>query len=367
MLLRKKPSSVEHPQLELLGIDSAQNRKLKAHLKEALQELALDIPVVEISEIEKLLQYDISGIPSLAINGRVLFQQLVPSVEELKRIIFEALNTDIKATAMKKILVPTDFSAPADHALDYALAIANQTGASITLLHAYKIYSTAGMFVSIESYMQDDAGPDLSKRLKQIEPQLRNGARVEARSVNGEPIVAIADVAEAGNYDLIVMGTKGAGGLKEVFVGSITHGVIRATQKAVLAIPEGARFNPIKTIVMAVDSERISSSAVTSALVNLSRAFQAKIKIFHKDTGETDHGIDASIDRALELVEHSFHYELDNSGNTIKSIDQFVADTEADMLCLVRRKRNIMDEIFHSSITTKEAFHSVVPLLILRD
>lgn len=358
---------MEHPQLELLGIDSAQNRKLKAHLKEALQALLLDIPIVEISDIEKLLQYDISGIPSLAINGRVLFQQMVPSVEELKRIIAEALNTDIKATAMKKILVPTDFSAPADNALDYALAIANQTGASITLLHAYKIYSTAGMFVSIESYMQDDAGPDLSKRLKRIEPQLRNGARMEARSVNGDPIVAITDVAEGGDYDLVVMGTKGASGFKEVFVGSITNGVIRAINKPVLAIPEGAQYDQIKTIVMAVDSDRISSGVVTSALVHIAKAFQAKVKIFHKDTGEADHGIDASIDRVLDFIEHSFHYELDNSGNTVKSIDQFVTDTQADMLCLVRRKRNIMDEVFHSSITTKEAFHSVVPLLILRD
>lgn len=74
------------PRLKLLGVGSADTRALKANIKEALKQLSLNIIVDDIERLEQLLEYDISGIPALAYNGQVLFQKMVPSVDDLKEL-----------------------------------------------------------------------------------------------------------------------------------------------------------------------------------------------------------------------------------------------------------------------------------------
>ncbi|MBK7870651.1 MAG: thioredoxin family protein [Saprospiraceae bacterium] len=77
----------EIPRLKLLGVGSSEMRALKTNLLLALQELGLNVIIEEIEEFEKLMQYDISGIPALSFDGKVLLQKQVPSVEVLKDIL----------------------------------------------------------------------------------------------------------------------------------------------------------------------------------------------------------------------------------------------------------------------------------------
>ncbi len=78
------------PHLKILGVGSAETRTLKANVKEALEQLSLDTTVEEVERVEQLMEYDISGIPALAYEEKILFQKTVPSVEELK-VIFRYL------------------------------------------------------------------------------------------------------------------------------------------------------------------------------------------------------------------------------------------------------------------------------------
>lgn len=267
---------------------------------------------------------------------------------------------------MKKILAPTDFSNNARQALPYVVAIANLFGSEITLVHTYRVYSTTGMFVSVESYMREDARADMLKLVREIERQLENGARVRTKIVRGDAIPVITDIAEKENFDLIVMGTQGASGLKEIFLGSTTHGVSRQTGTPVLAIPAGFIYRPIEKVVLAIDEEGIPYAKVIAPLVNLCKALEARIAVYHKDTGDGGRGIDPSVDIFLEGVDYSLHYELDTD-NINDSINNFVLDYQADLLCMIRRKLSFLEKIFHTSHTSKEVFDSPTPLLILHD
>lgn len=268
---------------------------------------------------------------------------------------------------MKKILVPTDFSEHANKALAFAIDVANQFGSQITLLHTYKVYSSTGSFVSVGSYMEEDAAEQMLKLVTSYEPKLKGGSKLQSKIVRTDSTVQfIAKLADQSAFDLIVMGTQGASGLKEIFIGSVTNGVIRNTQTPILAIPHDYDYRPVKTIIFAVDEEGISSPKVTSPLVKLANGYDAKVRIYHLDTGEESNGIDPTIDMFLEGVEHSFHYELEGD-NIVDSINQFVEDYQAELLCLVRRKRGFLEDVFHISITSREAFHSDVPLLVLHD
>lgn len=266
---------------------------------------------------------------------------------------------------MKKLLVPTDFSDNADNAIQYAVELAGMLEASITLVHTYKVYSTSGMFISVESYLKKDAARQMLEIYERIEKRLGK-ERVESKIIRGDTIPVISDMANKSDYDLIVMGTQGASGLEEIFTGTTTNGVLKKSQKPVLAIPEGFSYAPLKNIVLAIDQKGLSVSKVISPLVKLAQKANAHVRIFHKDVGEEDPGIDPSVEIYLEAVEHSFHYDLDDD-QLNESINQFVKDYKADMLAMIRRRRSFLEEVFHVSATTKEAFNSPVPLLILMD
>lgn len=266
---------------------------------------------------------------------------------------------------MKKLLVPTDFSENARNALPYAIAIANLFGAEIHLVHTYRIHSTTGSFISVESFIQEDAAQEMLKLVREIERQLKNGAKIETKAVRGEAVSTLVRLAQKEPYDLIVMGTQGASGLKEIFLGSTTNGVVQKTKIPLLAVPSYFTYRPIRRIVLAIDELGFSQFKVVAPLVNLIRALKAETAVYHKDTGAQDRGIDPSVNMFLEDVEYSVHYELAGDGVN-ESINSFVLDYEADLLCMIRRKAGVLEKIFHSSHTSKEVFNSPVPLLVLQ-
>ncbi len=382
-LLKQNERQSPVPEIELLGIGSSRHKKLRANLLAAMEILQLQVPIKEVSDIDELMEYDISAIPALIVDGKAIFQQVVPTVDDIVIVLkvllgsepnrekenhHQAVQTELneKKHLMKKILVPTDFSENAENALTYAVAIANHFGGTITLLHTYKVYSSAGMFLSVESYMEKEAAKNMLQIVNRIEPRLERGAAIESRIIRGDAVPVISDMADKSGYGLIIMGTQGSSALKEIFTGSTTNGVMRSTDTAVLAIPNGYDFKPIKNIVFAVDEEGISHAGITVPLAKIAKSFGAMVHVFHQDVGTEDDGIDPSIDIFLNGVEHSFHYELDEQAVN-ESINNFVAEYDAGLLCMVRRKRGFLEEAFHVSNTTKEVFNSPVPLLILHD
>ncbi|HQU57560.1 MAG: universal stress protein [Phaeodactylibacter sp.] len=267
---------------------------------------------------------------------------------------------------MKKILFPTDFSSNAENALAYAIDFANKCTGKITLLHTFRLHSSAAMFLSVESIMEQDAIKQMASLIQRMEPKLREGAKIDSKIVRGDAVPVITDMADKSGFDLIIMGTQGATGLKEVFFGSTANGVLKNSETPVLAIPNGFAFRPIRKIVFAVDEAGITHPGVTSMLVQMAKMCGAKIFVFHQGLGKNDDGIDPSVDIYLDGAKYSFHYELDDASIN-ESINSFVADYEADMLCMVRRQRGFLEEAFHVSATTREVFNSPVPLLVLHD
>jgi nucleotide-binding universal stress UspA family protein len=266
---------------------------------------------------------------------------------------------------MKKILVPTDFSDNARNALAHAIEIANLFGGQIHLLHAYRMPSRAGMFKSVESYMLDEIRPQMQDWEEWTKERLTGGGEVGHTILRDDFIHAVSAVASKQAIDLIVMGTQGASGIKEVFLGSNTGMILKHCRLPLLAIPSGFAFRPIRTIVLAIDDQDISSRQVLVPLSGLAKALQSKVLVYHVEK-EEDAGIDPSVSQFLEDLEFSLHYESDTSDFN-KKLNAFVHDQQADLLCMVRRPKWIFERLFGGSVTLKTVFNSPVPLLVLRD
>lgn len=264
---------------------------------------------------------------------------------------------------MKKILVPTDFSENALNALEYALAIASVTGSHVTVLHTYTVPRPTGSMASLADILKEDA----EKEMSQFLGQLPDGVDVDGKILRGDAVDTISSYAEQSGYDLVVMGTQGASGLKEVFIGSVTGGVMKKTLVAVLAIPAGYRFDGIKKIIFSVDNSKLSEAAVVSPLKALAAYCSSEIMVFHReDESDNNAGLVQTIGW-IEDVPHSVTVSFDTD-DVNESINAFAKENNADMLCLVRRHQGVLsffERLFRGSVTESQVFHSDIPLLIL--
>jgi nucleotide-binding universal stress UspA family protein len=139
----------------------------------------------------------------------------------------------------KKILVPTDFSAHAERALDYALALADKLQAQVQLLHSYEIpllsvpdapwVVSADVVATIESAATTALDGLVAERK-------RPAAQLTAHLKMGDPRNMIeAAVAELG-CDMVCMGTHGRRGITRMLLGSVAEYVVRTSTVPVLTI-----------------------------------------------------------------------------------------------------------------------------------
>ena len=143
--------------------------------------------------------------------------------------------------AIRRILVPVDFSAHSDRAVRYAATLAGQVGASVELLHVVEdlLATTAysKVFVAdVADVMQEEINRSARQLRLLAEGMFPHGADVETTVVVGRPARAIVDRAANGRFDLIVMGTHGRTGLSHMMVGSVAEHVVRISPCAVLTV-----------------------------------------------------------------------------------------------------------------------------------
>lgn len=159
------------------------------------------------------------------------------------------------------MLVPTDFSGPAAHALRCALEEASLHRAKVTLLHVvpprhgtdiYYITGSAdprrgssldpaldaclGARSSSEpAVVRSDPREDALTRLRDLMPASFHGSW-EAEVADGQPPETIVRFAQDNHVDLIVMGTHGRSGLQRMLLGSVAEHVLRLAQCPVLTV-----------------------------------------------------------------------------------------------------------------------------------
>ena len=147
-------------------------------------------------------------------------------------------------TRIARIMVPTDFSAASDAALEYARSLAGQMGASIDLVHVFEDPFTSGAFVGDGTIMMP---VDLRQALEQsARDQLasRHAAHVSTLAGSssllliGSPARRIVEHAGDTGVDLIVMGTHGRTGLGHLLLGSVAERVVRTAKCPVLTTRE---------------------------------------------------------------------------------------------------------------------------------
>src|ERR1051326_2237606 len=128
---------------------------------------------------------------------------------------------------MKTILVPTDFSKNSLNAIDYAVALAKKENAKIILLNSYYFLPSSSDIPYPADIIQSLRTDSINK-LNFLCEEISKRKKIKCKMVSKFDLTvpAIIETATEKKAGLIVMGTKGASGLKEVLMGSNTASVI---------------------------------------------------------------------------------------------------------------------------------------------
>lgn len=270
---------------------------------------------------------------------------------------------------MKTILVPTDFSANSENALDYAITLAQKEDAEIILLHAFYFTEVvpdipADIIGSKIKNMEEES----NNQLKILCHKVKN-ARVDCSYMSeyGTAVEMILETIDQYNIDLVIMGTKGKSKIERIILGSTTSRIIERAQCPVLAIPEKAFYKGIKKITYATDYHESDIEALKE-LVEIARPFDADIIILHALDENEDETEENSMKKFRNRIRQEIHYSrieyhLAYGDQLVNVLDEHIKRESPDLLAMSTHKRSFLDKIFGSSTTQKMASHIDIPLI----
>ncbi|HYL65765.1 MAG TPA: universal stress protein [Nitrosopumilaceae archaeon] len=135
---------------------------------------------------------------------------------------------------IKKILVPLDGSKNSFRGLDTGIYLARQCGATLTGLFVMSIYPRSFMPITYDKKYLTKATKEFMENAKKRAAQ--NGIVFVGKTIVGNESSEIVDFAAKNKFDIIVIGARGLGSVKEAFLGSVSHGVVHKSKIPVLIV-----------------------------------------------------------------------------------------------------------------------------------
>jgi general secretion pathway protein E len=213
---------------------------------------------------------------------------------------------------MKKILFPTDYSAASTAALRYAVSLAKQSDALLSVVYVEPpSLPPLGAVTPGESVNHPEEAA-LTKLLESLAGAPEHAARYELRSFRGDPAAEILRLADAEDVDLIVMATAGRSGWRRVLMGSVAEAIVRGAPCPVLTLKESQSPRdavgplPAATEEEAAESapgdpgQAITDAGGSRAMVLLNLAIEARATDVHLYPLDGDVEIRLRVDGVLE-------------------------------------------------------------------
>ena len=272
---------------------------------------------------------------------------------------------------MTKLLVPTDFSPQAMHALEIAVQLAKRYNAKIYLLHLLEMPETLidGPGIANTSelpealYFMRLAHQRFNDILKL--PLLQDIEVIEAAEFDGA-FEGIMDYVVKYDIDGIVMGSHGAKGLQELFIGSNTEKVVRHAHVPVLVVKSQNLDFKIRNFVFATDLQEDNILPVKKAL-KLAEKEGASLKLVYINTPnrfKTTLEIKKNYDKFIEELGISVeHFSIFNDHTIERGILNFTEHVNADLLGIGTHGRKGLAHFFNGSVSQDLVNHAQRPVI----
>lgn len=273
---------------------------------------------------------------------------------------------------MKKILVPTDFSPEAESALKVASLIARKNNSEIFLLHLLEIPLT-----NVDAVNTTADVPEVMFFMKMAHrkfEEILNSNYLKGLTVHQvlKPDASFNNIAEISNeqdVDMIVMGSHGASGFQEMFIGSNAEKVVRSSTVPVLVIKNEDEHFSIDDIVFASDFKKDNKETYYQA-TEFATTFGAQIHLLFVNTPSnftTTKEANKRIDNFIK--DYSFkNYTITiyNDDTVENGILNFAKDIDADLIGVSTHGRQGIAHFFNGSISEDLVNHAKRPVMTFK-
>lgn len=271
---------------------------------------------------------------------------------------------------MKKILVPTDFSAVAANAYQFAQEIALRQDASVDVMHAYHpSFDYSNPYLDMPAAEFDSIKRELLDQFVESNTHEAGGGVATL----SKPILSIGFASEeivrlSNDYDLIVLGTTGEGNLLEKAFGSVSTHVARFAHCPVLLVPGNCNCGGFEEVVFASNYQAADESMVKQLLTVTGPEIN-NVHFVHVDN-ETNspYHVEEILHEQAELYGAAtigFNSVGIECPNVQEGIVQYARDIRADLIVMGTIHRSFIERLFHKSVTQQVVFHTTIPLLVM--
>jgi nucleotide-binding universal stress UspA family protein len=278
---------------------------------------------------------------------------------------------------MKNILIPTDFSDNAWNAITYALQFFKKEKCKFYLLHTYTPtfyrmdYAMGGpAFNAIPDMEVDVALAGLQKTLKDVQEQFPNkNHSFEIVSAFNTLTDEVNELSKKKDIDLVVMGTQGATGAKQFFMGTSTVFVIRKAKVPVMAIPNNCRFQPDKKVLFPSDFLSPYKKTEVYHIIELAKTHGAEVTVLHvKEEYVLSETQLANKYRLLKHLRNTPYNIVEVRGKLMPdAVLEYIEEHDMDMLAMMNRDHSFFEKILIKQNIDQIGFHVHIPFLVVRD
>jgi nucleotide-binding universal stress UspA family protein len=164
---------------------------------------------------------------------------VVPGAEHIN------FKPDLQIAKIEKILVGCDFSPDSDLAFKYALSLAQEFQSELYLIHVIETSASQNFLTAENARTSEEASESqahLTRKLQDMVPEeARNWCKPETNILEGLPYEELVKFADTHNMDMIVLGVRGHGLMRSLFLGSTTDRVARRSPCPVLSVSTKAQ------------------------------------------------------------------------------------------------------------------------------
>ena len=278
---------------------------------------------------------------------------------------------------MKNILVPYDFSDFADHALNFAIEVADKSNGEITIFHVVEHPVTGTFNTTLElgaTNVEDDIFTiellkSTEKRMHEIAASKSNNSVIIKSQIRiGKAFESIAEEITKSKVDLVIMGTKGSSGLEEMLVGSNAEKVVRFGKCPVITIPEALKIDTIKNIAFATNFED-DQDKIIDVLKEYQKLFNARINLVWINTFQVNQNEDMIRNNLQETAQRNNleNYEIFThmALKPEEGIVHFATQKNMDMIAMATHGHRGLLHLLIGSIAEDVVNHSPKPVWTL--
>lgn len=271
---------------------------------------------------------------------------------------------------MKKILVPCDFSEQAVNALRFALDVAAQSKGEVHLVHVIELPvmhdSVLMPVMSFEEALLKELREKAEKEFDKLKNKYAGSVSVTSLVLFGATSRMIIDYISDHTIDLVVMGTKGASGVKEVLIGSNAEKVVRRSPVPVIAIKKYVKASSIKNIVFPNTLDTEKQEDLVMKVKSLQNFFKAQIHIVWINTPTNFTPDRITFERlnafAKRFMFKDFTISVYNDPFEESGIINYTHSVKADMIAMGTHGRKGLAHILSGSVAEDVVNHVDCPI-----